>query len=181
MELLTVPRERVEAFVRRLERLAAAHQDGRGIEPTAAVCDRFAEADRLLLLLEQGLMQQRALVAQLSTPVFELGDHVVCASLCGRVDSASVADLGARLVSAVLQHHARVVILDLCATAEIDERGSTQLLKLVRGFPELDVRPVLAGAPPHVTRRLAAQDPTLAGAQIAGSLKEAVRACLPRG
>ncbi len=145
--------------------------------------EEAAEKDRLLQELKEKISiieRQNQAIADLTTPVLQVWDHVLVLPLIGIVDSARSQAIMERLLQEISEQAARCVIIDITGLDFIDTRTADYLLRMVKSAQLLGTRCIITGVRPAVAQTLVeigAELPTLTTLR---NLQEGLRACLGR-
>jgi rsbT co-antagonist protein RsbR len=130
----------------------------------------IAELRRALALVEE----QRRRILELSVPVIRIGPGALAVPIVGEIDGARLDECSPRLLSAVVEHGARFVVLDLTGARTADTAEIDALARLVRALGLLGARVILTGFQPALARGLAASDARIVGAIVLRSLAEGI-------
>lgn len=115
-----------------------------------------ALADAYLQAREKLIRAQSQEILALSTQVLPLYRGILVIPLIGRLDRERAQVMTARLLSAVAQHTARVVVLDISGVPEVDADTAGHLVGVARGVELLGARAVLVGVSPAVAQAMVA-------------------------
>jgi anti-anti-sigma regulatory factor len=110
----------------------------------------LAQLDQKLTIIEQ---QQQA-IAQLSTPVLQLGEDIVAMPIIGVVDTRRGEQIMERLMEEVSSRRARYVILDITGVEMVDTHTADHFLRVARGAELLGATCVITGIRPAVAQTL---------------------------
>jgi rsbT co-antagonist protein RsbR len=132
---------------------------------------RERELQAKLDLIER---QQRAL-RELSTPILEVWDHVICLPIVGLVDAARAAEIMDNLLQAVARTRARYAILDLTGVHVVDTGTAGHLISLIGALRLLGAEGVLTGIHPNIARTIVTLGVDLAGLAVRATLRDALR------
>jgi rsbT co-antagonist protein RsbR len=91
------------------------------------------------------IRSQRETIRELATPVLELDDGVLVAPLVGEMDTTRVGQLTERLVQAIGETRARVVIFDVTGVPAIDSAVAHELLSTVSVARLMGTEAVMSG------------------------------------
>jgi rsbT co-antagonist protein RsbR len=129
------------------------------------------ESDRRLDVIRE----QNEAIGQLSSPILDIWDGVVLVPIIGTLDEARAAKLLPLLLSAIIQSSARAVILDLTGVDASGADAVEPLHRMIEATRLMGCRAVVSGIRPELAAHLAASRTGIAGARIAGRLKDALR------
>lgn len=112
-----------------------------------------AEAESQRLQAEVIEMQQ-AMLAELSTPLIPINDHVVVMPLIGALDSQRVQRVLDTLLNGVISSRARTAILDITGVPVVDTQIANVLIRAAQAVKLLGANVVLTGIRPEVAQTL---------------------------
>lgn len=96
--------------------------------------------------------KQRAAIKELSTPVIELWEGVLCLPLVGLMDTARSTDMTTALLDAVVQKNARCTIIDVTGIQVMDTRTVDHFIRMSKAVRLLGADCVLAGISPYIAQ-----------------------------
>jgi rsbT co-antagonist protein RsbR len=102
----------------------------------------------------QTIEQQRNAIRELSTPVIEVWDGVLCLPIVGIMDTARSVEMTERILHAVMEERARCVIIDVTGIGVMDTRTVDQLIRLAKAVRLLDAQCFLTGIGPVIAQTL---------------------------
>lgn len=155
-ELSTAQRDNA-SYVARLE------------ESARQLADRLAEIER-----------QRVVVADLSTPLIEVGDGTLALPIVGVVDGERARLIGERLLQRVTELRVAAVMIDLTGMADIDAASVVNLLGVARGVQLMGARCTLTGISPALARSLVELDLDLRGVDLRRTIQDGLHAAAAR-
>lgn len=115
-----------------------------------------ALADAYLTAREKLIRAQSEEIVALSTQVLPLYRGILVVPLVGRLDRERAQLMTARLLSAVTQHAARVVVLDISGVPAVDADTAGHLARAAQAVELLGTRPVLVGVGVAVAQAMVA-------------------------
>ena len=122
------------------------------------VASRFEETRRLSAELvtekERTIAAQKSMLLELSTPVLRIQDQVLALPLVGTLDSARATQMNEQLLTAVTDHQARVVIVDITGVPLVDSGVALNLVKSFRAVRLLGAHCILTGVKPNVAETI---------------------------
>jgi rsbT co-antagonist protein RsbR len=121
---------------------------------------------------------QSASIRELSVPIIEVEDRIVALPVIGTIDEARAREIMESVLTHVVEHRSRHVILDLTGVGAIDAATANRIAEVVRGVRLLGARCVLSGLGPTTAEALVAPDVDLRAIATFRSLKEALRDAL---
>lgn len=117
--------------------------------------------------------------ARLAIPILQIHARALVVPVVGHVDAARAALLMGRLLTAIAEHRAREVIVDITGVPVVDERVAAYFVRTAHAVRLLGARLTLAGIAPAIARALVdAGD--LRGLATTGSLEDAWQAAARR-
>ena len=117
---------------------------------------------------------QEAAIADLSTPILEVWDGVLCMPIVGIMDSMRATDMARTLLSTIIQCKARLVVLDITGIQVMDTRAVDHFLRTARAVRLLGARCVLSGVHPNVSQTIVHMGMDLKGIETHRSMREAL-------
>ncbi|MCS6886631.1 PAS-domain containing protein [Chloroflexus sp.] len=139
------------------------------------------ELRRQIAIREEVIAAQAALLAELSTPLLEVGPRVLLAPMVGAFDSARAAMLIESLLQAVQQRQARFVVLDVTGVPVIDTQVAHAILQCATSVRLLGAQLVMTGIRPDVAQTLVALGVDLSAIITRADLRDGVQYALRRG
>lgn len=159
-------------------------------ERTTQLAERADDAQReaqskseLLAALQEKLdliQRQHHQILDLSAPILDVWDGVLAVPLIGAIDQARATMITERLLHAVVEHRAKLVLIDLTSVEELDQAGADSVRRLVRALRLLGTQALLTGLRSQVALRLSTLELDLTELESLRSLKEGLRRCLAR-
>ncbi len=116
--------------------------------------DRVEERARQVLIQEEIIRAQEITLAELSTPLIPISEHVVVMPLVGMVDSRRAERVMEVLLLGVAEHQARIAIIDITGVSVIDAQVANALVLAAQAVRLLGSQVVLTGIQPHVAQTL---------------------------
>ncbi|HRI51990.1 MAG TPA: PAS domain S-box protein [Pseudomonadota bacterium] len=160
-------------------------------EHTTQLAERADDAQReaqtkseLLLALQERLdliQRQHHQILDLSAPILDIWEGVLAMPLIGSIDHSRASTITERLLQAVVQHRAKLVLIDLTSVEELDQAGADCVCRLIRALRLLGTRALLTGLRPQVALRLSELALDLRELESLRSLKDGLRRCLGWG
>lgn len=121
---------------------------------------------------------QRAAIAQLSTPIIQVWDEILCLPVVGTVDTARSAEMTDRMLDAVVRQRARAVVVDITGIEVMDTKTADHFVKMARAVKLLGAEPIVTGISPSIAQTLTHIGVELAGIRTLRSLRDALRLLL---
>lgn len=107
-----------------------------------------AELEEKLATIEK----QRAAIRELSTPIMEVWDGVLCLPVVGVMDTARSAEMTNALLQAVVEKRTRCTIIDITGIDVMDTRTVDHFMRMARAVRLLGAECVLTGINPHIAQ-----------------------------
>lgn len=109
---------------------------------------------RLALAHEETIRAHQILLAELSTPLIPLSDHIMVMPLIGAVDSARAHQVIETLLQRIASSSAQTVILDITGVPLVDAQVPNMLIQAAQAVKLLSAEMVLTGMRPEVAQTL---------------------------
>jgi PAS domain S-box-containing protein len=155
-------------------------EDGALVRFAAAITDiterKTTEADLRdkLALIER----QAASIRELSTPILEVQEGVLCLPVVGVVDSERAAEMMDAALGSVVDLQARYLILDLTGVPVLDTGTADRLLAIARAASLVGARTVITGLRPAVAQTVVTLGVPMGEVKTLRNLKDGLRHCL---
>ncbi|HEY0138025.1 MAG TPA: PAS domain S-box protein [Nannocystis sp.] len=124
------------------------------------------------------IQRQQDAMRDMSTPIIEVWDQVICLPLVGLVDTARTAEIMDNLLQAVTRTRARFAILDLTGVDVLDTATANHLLGMTRALRLLGAEGVLTGIHPHVAQTVVSLGIDLSTLIVRANLRDALKYAL---
>lgn len=105
---------------------------------------RHAE-DEQARLREEIIWVQQGMLAELSTPLIPIGEHIVVMPLIGTIDEGRAERVMQILADGVVEQGARVAIIDITGVAQVDTHVAHTLIQVAQAVRLLGAEVVLTG------------------------------------
>ncbi|OAN49717.1 histidine kinase [Chloroflexus islandicus] len=116
---------------------------------------RRVERERQTLVMQEQIIQaQQAIVRELSTPLIPIADGVVAMPLIGAIDSARAQQIMETLLDGVNRYRASVAILDITGVKVIDTQIAGALIRSAQAARLLGAQVMLTGINPEIAQTL---------------------------
>lgn len=119
--------------------------------------------------------QQRAAIRELSTPVMEVWEGVLCLPVVGIVDSARSAQMTDVLLQAVADKRTRCAIVDITGIEVMDTKTVDHFVRMAKAVRLLGAECVLTGVSPNIAHTMVNMGVDMADVATHRSLREALR------
>ncbi len=129
------------------------HAAQQSIEKLVAF-DMAIAMDTYIAAFVDSLERHQAAVRELSTPVIQIHDRILLLPLVGTVDTQRAQQVMERVLMAVVEHQARIIIIDIAGVAVVDTKVADHLLKTTEAVRLLGARTVLTGISPTVAKTI---------------------------
>jgi len=121
---------------------------------------------------------QAQAIRELATPVMEIWDDVLALPIVGQLGPERGEDLLHSTLTAITNHSAKCVILDITGVDQVDTNTASQIVRIVRAAELLGTHCVLTGVRSQVAHTLVGLGVELGGVRTLRTLKDGLRACL---
>jgi rsbT co-antagonist protein RsbR len=98
--------------------------------------------------------KQQVAIRELSTPIIEVWEGVVCAPIVGVLDSARAAEMTSALLNTVVETKAHLAIIDITGIEAMDTQATDHFLRMARAIRLLGAECALSGVHPNVARTI---------------------------
>jgi rsbT co-antagonist protein RsbR len=157
----------------------------------------FAWVNEMLILLaaeyEQGVAfrrqlgeklvtveQQRAAIRDLSTPIIEVWNGVLCLPVVGVIDTVRSVDMTTTLLRAIVEKDARYAIVDITGIEVMDTRTADHFVQMAKAVRLIGSRYALAGVSPEIAQTVVRMGVDLDELTTYRNLREALQAWIQR-
>ena len=96
--------------------------------------------------------QQRSAIRELSTPIMEVWDGILCLPIVGIMDSTRSADMTDALLRAVVSSRARCTIIDITGIEVMDTHTADHFIRMAKAVRLLGAECVLTGINPQIAQ-----------------------------
>ncbi len=137
---------------------------------------KLAEEDQQekLALIER----QAHAIRELSTPILEVQEGVLCLPVIGVVDSARAAEMMHLTLSSVVDMQARFLIIDLTGVPMLDTSTADRLLSIARAAGLVGAKTIITGLQPAVAQTVVTLGVGMGDVKTLRNLKDGLRYCL---
>lgn len=119
--------------------------------------------------------RQRLSIRELSTPIIEIWDGVLCLPIVGVMDTTRSAEMTDALLKAVVERSARCAIIDITGIDVMDTSTADHFLRMARAVKLLGADCILTGINPHIARTVVQMGVTLSGIATHRSMRSALQ------
>jgi rsbT co-antagonist protein RsbR len=96
--------------------------------------------------------KQRAAIRELSTPVIELWDGILCLPVVGVMDTARSTEMTGALLQSIVEKKTRFAIIDITGIDVMDTRTVDHFLRMAKSVRLLGAQCALTGINPHIAQ-----------------------------
>jgi rsbT co-antagonist protein RsbR len=132
------------------------------------------ELEMRLLTIEQ----QRSAIKELSTPVIEVWDRVLCLPVVGVLDTARSAEMTEALLRAITERKCRAAIIDVTGIEVMDSGTTAHFLRMAGAVRLLGAECVLAGIRPNIAQTMVHMGVDISEIISFRSLRDALHHCV---
>jgi rsbT co-antagonist protein RsbR len=167
---LSIPGEQADPSLRAL--FEGINEMIRSLEQEKERSDTYQkELEEKLATIEK----QRIAIQELSTPIMEVWDGVLCLPVVGVMDTARSAEMTESLLNAVVDKKTRCCIIDITGIEVMDTGTADHFMRMARAVGMLGARCVLTGINPHIAQTIVHMGVDLSGIDTHRSLREALQ------
>ena len=124
---------------------------------------------------------QRMAIAELSTPIMEVWEGVLCLPVVGVMDTARSAEMTNSLLRMVVEKETRCCIVDITGIEVMDTSTADHFMRMARAVALLGAECVLTGINPHIAQTIVHMGMDLRGVRTHRTLQDALRHHVGRG
>ena len=128
------------------------------------------ELQEKLLIVEQ----QRAAIRELSTPIIELWEGVLCLPVVGIMDTARSTEMTQSLLNAIIEKKARFAIIDITGIEVMDTGTVDHFMRMAKSIKLLGADCALTGISPHIAQTVVQMGIEMDEIATARSLRDAL-------
>jgi rsbT co-antagonist protein RsbR len=140
------------------------------------------QRDEMQILLQRAIeareTELRSVIQELSTPVMPVHEHVLVVPLVGAIDEERARRITERVLAAVCERRAQVVILDITGVSELDEVSADGLMSAAKAVRLLGAKVLLVGINPKLALSLTHRDADLKGLTTLSDLQSGIEHAL---
>jgi rsbT co-antagonist protein RsbR len=118
-------------------------------------------------------LQQQA-IRELSSPVIEVWERVLCLPVVGMVDTARSAQMTEALLREVVEKGGEYVIIDITGIEVMDTHTADHFLRMAKAVQLLGARCVLSGINPNIAQTIVHMGVDMTGIETHRSLRNAL-------
>jgi rsbT co-antagonist protein RsbR len=124
--------------------------------------------------------KQRAAIRELSTPVIELWDGVLCLPIVGIMDTARSTEMTSALLEAIVAKKTRYTIIDITGIEVMDTRTVDHFIRMAKSVRLLGAECSLTGISPHIAQTVVHMGIDLSDIVTHRSLRDALQRYVKR-
>jgi rsbT co-antagonist protein RsbR len=121
------------------------------------------------------IARQREAIRELSTPIMEVWDGVLCLPIVGVMDSHRSADMTDALLRAIVEKRAQCAIIDITGIEAMDTRTADHFIRMAKAVRLLGAHCVLTGINPGIAQTVVHIGVDLQGIQSHRSLRDGLQ------
>jgi len=118
--------------------------------------------------------QQRAAIKNLSTPIIEVWQGVLCLPVVGVMDTARSAEMTSGLLQAIVDKGAKYAIIDITGIDVMDTRTVDHFIRMAKAIRLLGAECALTGLNPHIAQTIVQMGLELSDIVTHRSLRDAL-------
>jgi rsbT co-antagonist protein RsbR len=145
------------------------------IDALAAQEQRNHEYHRELEDKLSTIEQQRVAIRELSAPIIEVWEGILCLPVVGVMDSNRSADMTDALLRAVVASRARCTIIDITGIEAMDTSTADHFLRMAKAVQLLGADCVLTGINPQIAQTIVHMGMEMQGLVTHRSLRDALQ------
>lgn len=124
---------------------------------------------------ERVIRQQQQDMLELSTPVVQIWDRIICLPLIGTLDSRRTQLMMERLLERIVRTRAEVAILDITGVPTVDTQVANYLIKTVTAVRLLGSTCIITGVGPSIAQTIVHLGIDLAGIITRNQLSDGIK------
>lgn len=124
---------------------------------------------------ERVIRQQQQDMLELSTPVVQIWDRIICLPLIGTLDSRRTQLMMERLLERIVKTRAEVAILDITGVPTVDTQVANYLIKTVTAVRLLGSTCIITGVGPSIAQTIVHLGIDLSGIITRNQLSDGIR------
>ena len=157
----------------------------RGInEMVTALAESQSQSERYQRELEEKLQtieRQRAAIRELSTPIIEVWDGILCLPVVGVLDTSRSVEMTESLMRSVLDYKARCVIIDITGIDVMDTRTADHFIRMAKALRHLGTFCYLTGIKPVIAQTIVDMGIDMTDVATRRNLRDALQEYVMRG
>jgi rsbT co-antagonist protein RsbR len=121
---------------------------------------------------------QRSAIRELSTPIIEIWDRVLCLPIVGMLDSSRAAEMTTGLLASIVAKKAAFAIIDITGIHVMDTGTTDHFLRMARSVRLLGAQCVLSGVNPEVALTVVRMGAEFSPLRSHRNMRDALRHCI---
>ena len=118
--------------------------------------------------------KQRSAIRELSTPIIELWDGILCLPIVGIMNTARSAEMTSALLRAIVEKKTRYSIIDITGIDVMDTGTVDHFMRMARSVRLLGAECALTGISPHIAQTVVHMGIDLSGVVTHRTLRDAL-------
>ena len=118
---------------------------------------------------------QQLAIAELSTPIMEVWDGVLCLPIVGVMDTARSAEMTNSLLRSVVEKGTACCIIDITGIEVMDTGTADHFMRMARAVGLLGAECMLTGINPHIAQTIVQMGMDLRGVHTHRTLRDALK------
>jgi rsbT co-antagonist protein RsbR len=164
----------VDMYIAKLNHTIVSRREALEVELQQLTQQRMRELDASMEVIES----QRQTLRTVSLPIIRVWDGVLVLPLIGELGDERGSDMAERLLAAIVEQRARLVLIDLTGLVRLDERASIALERTLRSVKLLGARPIVVGISAQAAATTVGSGHSLQGIDTFASLGDGLRTAL---
>ncbi len=124
--------------------------------------------------------KQAALIMEMSTPVMRLWDNILLLPIVGLVDSKRVQLIMETVLQKILDHQAKIIIMDIQGVPAVDSAVANHIIKVTKATKLMGCTCIITGISPEISQALVNLGIELNDILTQSTLKEGVNTSLKK-
>lgn len=145
------------------------------VSSLATAHERMTAYQRELEDKLETIARQRAAISELSTPVIEIWDGVICMPFVGVMDTTRGAEMTEAILRATTEKDAKCTIIDITGIEVMDTGTADHLIRVAKAIRLLGARCIVTGISPTIARTIIHMGVELDGVVTRRSLRDALQ------
>lgn len=145
------------------------------VEALADARTRSAAYARDLGEKVSAIERQQLAIRELSTPIIEVWEGVLCVPVVGMLDSVRTSEMTNALLSSIVEKRVVCAIVDITGIRTMDTRAVDHFLRMARAVRLLGARCVLSGVHPNISQTIVHMGLDLEGIETHRTMRDALR------
>jgi rsbT co-antagonist protein RsbR len=121
---------------------------------------------------------QRSAIRELSTPIIEVWDRVLCLPIVGMLDSGRAAEMTTSLLGSIVAKKAAFAIIDITGIHVMDTGTTDHFLRMARSVRLLGAQCILSGVNPEVALTVVRMGTEFSPLRSHRNMRDALRYCI---